>query len=184
MAARPLTRPRTSRLCACLRARPLALSLRGPCADLSKWLQYAPLDADPFRQSAAVWHSYANNACNNQGCWDKTVAAVAKQVPVAVTECGHGVSWAQGLFEWIEAQGGTVSYLPWTWNTWGPADGDADARADAAVPPPRNRTGAARVGGAGEALISDYNGTPTEHWGNAVKSQFAKATVGVPASHE
>ena len=60
--------------------------------DLSKWLQYAPLDADPLRQSAAVWHSYANNACNNRACWDKTVFAVAKQVPVVVTECGHGVS--------------------------------------------------------------------------------------------
>jgi hypothetical protein len=123
--------------------------------DLSKWLQYAPLDADPLRQIAAVWHSYANNACNNEACWNKTVASVAKEVPVVVTECGHGVSWAQGLFDWIEAQGGTVSYLPWAWNTWGPA-----------------------VNGKGEALVEDYDkGTPTEHWGTAVKNAFAEASL-------
>lgn len=37
--------------------------------DLSHWLDYAPYGQDPVRQSAAVWHSYANNACNRQSCW-------------------------------------------------------------------------------------------------------------------
>ena len=123
--------------------------------DLSKWLQFAPLDADPLNQSAAVWHSYANNACNQQTCWEKTVASVAKHVPVVVTEMGHGVTWSQGLMRWIEAQGGSISYLPWTWNTWGPANEN----------------------GAGEALVKDYRGTPTEHWGTAVKSQFESASA-------
>lgn len=64
--------------------------------DLSKWLQYAPYLKDPLKQSAATWHCYANNACNRQSCWDKTIKTVARVVPVVVTEMGHGVQWAQG----------------------------------------------------------------------------------------
>ena len=127
--------------------------------DLTHWLDFAPLAADPLQQSAAVWHSYANNACSHKDCWEKTIAKVAAQVPVVVTEMGHGIQWAVGLMEWIEQQHGSISYLPWTWNTWG---SDSDARA----------------GGKGEALVSDYStGEPTD-WGKAVKSSFAKATIG------
>lgn len=42
-----------------------------------------------------MWHSYANNACNHQSCWDKTIKTVADRVPVVVTEMGHGIAWAQ-----------------------------------------------------------------------------------------
>ena len=40
---------------------------------------------------------------------------VAGKVPVVVTEIGHGIEWAKGLFEWIEQQHGSISYLPWAW---------------------------------------------------------------------
>ena len=123
--------------------------------------RYAAADVDPLRQSAAVWHAYAGNACNRQSCWEKTILPVALRVPVVVTECGHGIQWAQGLFAWIEKQGGSISYLPWTWNTWG-----------------NTRNDTAYAAGSGEALVTDYSGAPTQ-WGSAVKSAFAKATVGV-----
>jgi hypothetical protein len=45
--------------------------------DLSKWLEYAPYELDALHQTGAVWHSYANNACNHQSCWDKTIKTVA-----------------------------------------------------------------------------------------------------------
>jgi endoglucanase len=64
--------------------------------DLSHWLEYAPLELDPLGQSGAVWHSYANNACSHQSCWERTIVPVAQRVPVVVTEMGHGISWAQG----------------------------------------------------------------------------------------
>ena len=50
---------------------------------------------DYRHQTGAVWHSYANNACNHQSCWDKTIKTVADRVPVVVTEMGHGIAWAQ-----------------------------------------------------------------------------------------
>ena len=86
---------------------------------------------------------------------------VAAQVPVVVTEMGHGIQWAEGLMKWIEQQHGTISYLPWTWNTWG-----ATAEAE----------------GAGESLVSDYaTGKPTS-WGQAVKTSFANARYGLAAA--
>lgn len=126
--------------------------------DLSRWLEYAPVAADPLRQCGAVWHSYANNACNQVACWERTVKPVADVVPVVVTECGHGIDWASGLFSWIEKQAGSISYLPWTWNTWG---------THLRVP--------SHAQGAGEALVSNYTaGTPTP-WGQAVRAAFARA---------
>jgi hypothetical protein len=73
---------------------------------------------------------------------------------------GHGIKWAQGLMEWIEQQQGTISYMPWAWNTWGAAG---------------------EVEGGGEALVEDYNGKPTD-WGKAVKSSFEKASIGTQPS--
>ena len=64
--------------------------------DLSHWLEFAPFELDPVGQSGAVWHSYANNACSHQSCWEQTIVPVAQRVPVVVTEMGHGISWAQG----------------------------------------------------------------------------------------
>ena len=154
--------------------------------DLSHWLEYAPYMRDPIHQSAAVWHSYANNACNRQSCWDRTIKSVADHVPVVVTEMGHGISWAQGLMKWIEIQGGTISYLPWTWNTWGAAavaavsaEANSSSRLVASV---EESVPTQRSWGAGEALVKNYTtGEPTD-WGKAVKDSFANAKVGVPSA--
>eukprot|EP01043_Picozoa_sp_COSAG02_P010738 COSAG02_NODE_384_length_23406_cov_9.459733_12_plen_488_part_00 len=114
--------------------------------DLSMWNRWAPLEADSLQQTGAVWHSYDFNACNNQACWQRTVSPVAARVPIVVTETGFDVSWTAGLWSWIERQGGSISYLAWTYNTWGGKEG----------------------------LVSDYaKGTPTTPWGTAFKRQIA-----------
>lgn len=116
--------------------------------DLSQWNRWAPLEADQLQQTGAVWHAYDFNACHTQDCWERTISPVAARVPVVVTESGFDISWASGLWNWIEMQHSTVSYLAWTWNTWGGKEG----------------------------LVSDYaKGTPTDPWGHAFKAQIAKA---------
>ncbi len=100
----------------------------------SQWLAYKP--SDPDNNLAASWHSYNFNLCNNQGCWNSTIAPVAQQVPVIAGEigendCGHG--YIDQVMSWLDSHG--ISYLGWTWNTW-----DCSS---------------------GPALITNYNGTPT-----------------------
>jgi endoglucanase len=115
--------------------------------DLSQWNRWAPLDADPLQQTGAVWHAYDFNSCHDQHCWEQTISPVAARVPVVVTECGFDISWTEGLWAWIEKQHGAISYLAWTWNTWG----------------------------GNEGLVSDYaKGTPTSPWGRAFQAQIAQ----------
>ena len=85
------------------------------------------------------------------------------------------------LMAWIEQQQGSISYLPWTWNTWGVQQKDTAARE---VQRDEAEVRDVRARGGGEALVSDYDhGTPTA-WGTAVRSSFAKASVGVPNAAE
>ena len=87
--------------------------------DLSLWLEFAPRNYDPLNNTGAVWHAYDFNSCHTQSCWESTIAPVAAQVPVVVTESGFDPAWAVGLWSWIEEQRGSISYLAWVWNTWG-----------------------------------------------------------------
>ncbi len=41
---------------------------------LTQWLANKP--ADPSNNLAASWHSYANQICNNQSCWDSVIKPV------------------------------------------------------------------------------------------------------------
>ncbi|MFE2599530.1 cellulose binding domain-containing protein [Streptomyces sp. NPDC059396] len=102
--------------------------------DLRQWLKYRP--ADPVSNVAAAWHSYNFNVCANESCWNEQLAPVAAQVPFVAGEigentCSHG--YLDRVMAWLDGRG--ASYLGWTWNTW-----DCSS---------------------GPALISDYNGTPT-----------------------
>jgi hypothetical protein len=115
--------------------------------DLSRWLEYSPYELDPLHNTAAVWHAYDFNGCHDEACWERTITPVANKVPVVVTECGFDVSWAKGLWSWIEKQNGTISYLAWVWNVWGN----------------------------NQALITNYDGTPSSSWGAAFKAQIANA---------
>ena len=113
---------------------PLMLGGLAWANDLSGWLRWEP--KDPLHQLVASFHLYNFNTCSTQACWDTTVGAVAKKVPVVTGElgendCGH--SFVDTYMPWADAAG--VSYLGWTWDTW-------DCKS-------------------GPALISGYDGTPT-----------------------
>ncbi|MFN8537524.1 MAG: cellulase family glycosylhydrolase [Thermomicrobiales bacterium] len=112
---------------------------------LSQWLTYRPTDS--LNNLAASWHVYNFSWCPSQSCWESMIAPVAAQVPVVTGEigesdCAHG--FVDPLMNWLDSKG--ISYLGWTWNTW-------DC-------------------GGGPALISNYNGTPT-NFGQGIKDHFA-----------
>ena len=103
---------------------------------LTQWLPNMP--KDPLNQLGASWHSYSFNICDNQACWDSQIKPVALQVPVIATEFGENdcsTGYVNPLMDWMDTMG--MSYLGWTWNVW-----DCSS---------------------GPALISDYNGTPTNY---------------------
>jgi hypothetical protein len=106
--------------------------------DLSGWLAHLP--QDPQHAIVASWHSYPGQGCSATSCWTSVIAPIALQVPVVTGETGDNVSSAatfvDSLLPWADAQG--ISYLGWTWNTWGD---------------PAN------------ILIADYAGTPTTNYG-------------------
>jgi hypothetical protein len=138
----------------------------GWSGDLSGWLSHEP--NDPIHQLAASWHSYpdsshscssgANPVCPQQTTWDQIYAPIAARVPLVVGETGDSVIsppiYDQQFLPWADAHG--VSYLGWTWNTWGDSQ---------------------------FVLIKDYSGTPTDNYGQFFHThllvQVAK-TVGPP----
>lgn len=118
---------------------------------LAQWLSYAP--TDPLNNTAAAWHSYNFNYCNNENCWNQYIAPVAARVPVVATEIGENDcqgGYVGPLMKWMDDNTGG-NYLPWTFNTW-------DCRS-------------------GPALISSYdnNGTPTAY-GAVVKAYYKSKT--------
>lgn len=102
--------------------------------DLSQWLRFRP--RDPLHRLVASFHVYDFNACASAACWQRTVAPVARVVPVVTGELGEddcASGFVDRYMRWADAHG--ISYLGWTWDTW-------DCRS-------------------GPALIGSYDGTPT-----------------------
>ena len=120
--------------------------------DLSKWLQYRPVD--PLKQVAAVWHPYSTFGAD----WGTPAYAqpnYAPQVfqdvlriqaagfPVIATETGdrntpgtQGAPLVSNITTWADRN--NVSVIGWAWNVWGePA----------------------------HVLIKDANGEPTDGYG-------------------
>jgi hypothetical protein len=116
--------------------------------DLSGWLTHEPVD--PLHQLAASWHSYPGETCDTASCWASQVAPVAAQVPVVTGEVGDNVcsatTYVGTLLPWADVNG--LSYLGWTWNTWGDCS---------------------------NILIADYTGTPTANFGQAFQAALAKS---------
>jgi hypothetical protein len=113
---------------------------------LSNWLAYKP--ADPANQLAASLHTYDWNICNSETCWNNTVAPVAAQVPVVTGELGEGsgtANYTTAYMRWADTKG--ISYLAWTWDTWGC--------------------------GNGPVLIASYDGTPCVSFGSGFKAHLA-----------
>jgi hypothetical protein len=89
---------------------------------LSKWLSHEP--RDPLHQLVAEAHVYGNNTCASLACLDKTMAPVARRVPLVLAETGEtyddsscGSTNISRVIGWADANG--ASYAAWTWDTWG-----------------------------------------------------------------
>lgn len=122
---------------------------------LSRWLEYKP--NDPLKNLAASWHVYSENRCNTAGCWDTTVAPVAQQAPLVAGEIGDredncGPEFTRVVMDWLDRQ--QAGYLPWVWNTWGKCTD----------------------------LIKNYDGTPTQVYGQSIKNHFASSPDANPAT--
>jgi endoglucanase len=129
---------------------------RGPIAipgldyanDLSKWLSHEP--HDPLHQLVAEAHVYGNNSCASLVCLDRTMAPVARRVPLVLAETGEtyddsscGSTNISRVVGWADAHG--AGYAAWTWDTW------------------------ATCG----SLVSDYAGTPANDYARWVRDFYA-----------
>ena len=112
--------------------------------DLSQWLKYEP--HDPLSQLIAGAHIYNYSGCNSTSCWNSTIAPVAAVVPVITGEFGDTScsNFDTTYMNWADQQ--NISYLAWTWNTWGSSCKSL-------------------------ALISTPNGTPTSK-GRYIREHF------------
>ena len=132
------------------------------------WMQHAP--NDPLNQEAASFHNYQGKACDNQTCWDNSVASVAAHVPVVTGEFAEDNYLAAGCnpnpgantfderyMNWADTNG--VSYLAWVWLVDDPPQPGDDAC---------DRHG----------LISAYNGTPLAPNGTAVHDHLTALAAG------
>ena len=132
-----------------------AAGYRGPIAipgldyanDLTAWLSHEP--RDPLHQLIAEAHVYGKNTCSTPACLTRTMAPVARRVPLIFAETGQsydgsscGASNIASIVGWADAHG--AGWAAWTWDTWGNC----------------------------EALISAYDGAPRAAYGRWVRSHM------------
>ncbi len=110
--------------------------------DLSRWRKFRP--DDPRDRIAASFHNYEGplGACF-RGCWNDTIAPIAKRAPVISgeigdTDCDHG--YIDRYMRWADAH--KVSYLAWAWDATEYGYWECSS---------------------GPALIKSYDGTPTAY---------------------
>jgi hypothetical protein len=133
-----------------------AAGFKGPIAipglnyanDLSQWLSHEP--RDPRRQLVAEAHVYGNNTCSSVDCFQRTLAPVARRVPLVLAEVGEtyddsscGSANIARVLGWADAN--AAGYAAWTWDTWGTCG----------------------------SLVSSYDGTPANDYGAWVKAFYA-----------
>ncbi len=107
------------------------------------WSAHAP--RDPAKQLAASVHVYNFNLCGSVACWQKEYAPIAARVPLITGETGESDgtgTFVNRYLRWADAH--AVSYLGWTWDTWGCTSGPV--------------------------LISSYSGTPCPGYGATYRS--------------
>lgn len=117
--------------------------------DLTGWATHKP--TDPQNAIVASWHSYPGQTCSTETCWNSVIAPLAVEVPIVTGEVGDSVcnapTYIPTFLPWANIHG--LSYLGWTWNTWGDCD---------------------------HILIKDYSGTPTANYGQTFHDLLFSAT--------
>ena len=108
---------------------------------LDQWAKYEP--SDPASQLAASFHTYNYTGCITRSCWNASLKGIggAPMITGEIGENDGAASYIGNFMGWADAHG--VSYLGWTWNTWGC--------------------------GASISLITSYTGTPCPVYGSSFK---------------
>ncbi len=113
----------------------------GYASVLDQWAAYAPID--PLHQLAASFHAYNFGGCTTTACWNANLADIG-DVPLVTGEMGFE-GFIDGYMAWANPL--HVSYVAWTWDTWGCSGG--------------------------QALVSDYSGTPCSPYGTDYQQHLA-----------
>jgi endoglucanase len=122
--------------------------------DPSAWLANVPVDPD--HQLAMSFHVYNfNYPCVSLACWNSELLPIAASYPIISGEIGESdgsASFIDGYMAWADANG--VSYLAWTWDTWGCGDS--------------------------AVLISSYTGTACAGYGAGYQAHLATLAGSTP----
>jgi hypothetical protein len=109
--------------------------------------------SDPDAQLVADFHNYSFGGCTTASCWS-SVPGMLNGAPLLTGEMGFD-GYIETYMQWADSNG--VGYLAWTWDTWGCSGG--------------------------QALISDYGGTPCNPYGTGYQQHLASLAGGAsPAS--
>lgn len=115
--------------------------------DLSHWRTDEP--KDPLHQLIAEAHVYGGNTCSSTACLDRTMAPVARRVPLIFGEFGESYqgndcssTHVATFLKWAASH--EVGTAAWTWDAWG---------------------------GCG-VLIRSYGGAPGNAYGRFVRSWY------------
>jgi hypothetical protein len=98
--------------------------------------------SDPAGQLAADYHSYYFSNCTTPSCWDQQLSQIGNS-PLLTGEMGFD-GYVETYMAWADSHG--IGYLAWTWDTWGCSGG--------------------------QALISDYSGTPCSPYGTGYQQHL------------
>ncbi len=117
-------------------------------SQVDQWQAYAPQDTLSPPQLAVGWHSYGDGlSCQDPTCWQTTLTPLAQAAPIVATEigefdCGH--SYVDQVMSYLDSVG--QSYMAWAWGPYSCAQDPA--------------------------LITDWTGTPTQTYGQAVRNHL------------
>jgi endoglucanase len=91
---------------------PIMLAGRDYANDLGEWLTNRPAD----KQLVASFHNYNRQTCHTVSCWNRTIAPIARRVPVVTGEFGETdcrASHVNSYMSWADKRG--IGYLAWAW---------------------------------------------------------------------
>jgi hypothetical protein len=123
---------------------PIMVGGLGYSHDLSQWTAYKPTDTLNPPQVIASWHNYNDGiACGDLSCWSNWDAAPIIGGEIGELDCGH--SYIDSVVSTLNSH--NQGYLAWSWGPYSC--------------------------GSNPALTTDWNGTPTQTYGQGYKNDIA-----------